>query len=72
MEMPASPTKKSKTPQILSPQKAAQIIINGMENNCYRVLVGKDAKFMDLLYRLNPAYAAGLIAKKMSGLLSSK
>lgn len=57
---------------ILSADKAAAIIINGMEQNRYRVLVGKDAKMMDLLYRLNPGYAAGLIAKKMGALLSSK
>ncbi len=58
--------------KILSADKAAAIIIEGMEQNRYRVLVGKDAKMMDLLYRLNPAYAAGLIAKKMGTLLSSK
>jgi len=57
---------------ILSADEAAAMIIEGMEQNRYRVLVGKDAKMMDLLYRLNPAYAAGLIARKMSGLLSSK
>lgn len=57
---------------ILSADKAAAMIIDGMEQNRYRVLVGKDAKMMDFLYRLNPAYAAGLIAKKMSGLLSSQ
>ena len=55
--------------KILSADKAAAIIIAGMEQNRYRVLVGKDAKMLDLLYRLNPAYAAGLIAKKMGALL---
>jgi len=58
--------------KILSAGKAAAMIIDGMEQNRYRVLVGKDAKMMDLLYRLNPAYAAGLIAKKMRALLPSK
>ncbi|QEC75235.1 SDR family oxidoreductase [Mucilaginibacter ginsenosidivorax] len=55
--------------KILSADKAAAMIIAGMEQNRYRVLVGKDAKMLDLLYRLNPAYAAGLIAKKMGALL---
>jgi hypothetical protein len=36
-----------------------------MEGNQYRVLVGKDAKFMDFLYRLNPKAAAAFIAKRM-------
>src|ERR1700741_243417 len=44
---------------ILSANKAAAMIIDGMEQNRYRIVVGKDAKMMDLLYRLNPAYAAG-------------
>lgn len=51
--------------RITSAQQAAQVIIGGMENNLYRVLVGKDAKFMDFLYRLNPKAAAAFISKKM-------
>lgn len=70
LEMPTPPA--GKAPNILSPQKAAQLIIDGMEKDKYRVLVGKDAKITDLLYRLNPAYAAGFIAKKMSALLSKQ
>jgi len=58
--------------KILSADKAAALIIDGMEQNRYRILVGKDATMMDILYRLNPAYAAGLIAKKMGALLSPK
>lgn len=58
--------------KVLSADKAAAMIIAGMEQNRYRVLVGKDAKMLDILYRLNPAYAAGLIAKKMGALLSWK
>jgi NAD(P)-dependent dehydrogenase (short-subunit alcohol dehydrogenase family) len=70
LEMPKLSGEKAKLNKILSAVDAAQIIIEGMEQNRYRVLVGKDAKMMDLLYRLNPAYAAGLIAKKMGALLS--
>jgi short-subunit dehydrogenase len=55
--------------KILSSSKAAQIIIDGMENNRYRVLVGKDASFMDIFYRFNPARAARLITKKMKNIL---
>jgi short-subunit dehydrogenase len=66
----SSPTEGAQ--KILSADNAAAMIVDGMEQNRYRVLVGKDAEMMDLLYRLNPAYAAGLIAKKMGTLLSSK
>src|SRR5438552_11824784 len=55
--------------KILSPAKAAEIIIDGMENNSYRVLVGSDAKFMDFICRLNPAYAAKFIYNKMKAML---
>jgi NAD(P)-dependent dehydrogenase (short-subunit alcohol dehydrogenase family) len=53
----------------LEPSKAAQIIVDGMERNRYRVLVGPDSKFMDLLYRLSPKYAASPIYKLMKSLL---
>lgn len=57
--------------RVMSPAKAAQIIIDGMENNRYRVLVGNDARFMDLFYRLNPKRAATLINSKMQSILSN-
>jgi hypothetical protein len=59
----------NKSMKVLSAAKAAEIIIDGMENNSYRVLVGSDAKFMDLISRLNPAYAAKFIYKKMKAIL---
>ena len=63
---------EQKPGQILSASKAAEIIINGMENDRYRVLVGKDSVFMDMIYRLNPKRAAGFISKKMKVLLPAK
>ncbi len=59
------PAKEAPSMKILSPIAAAQMIVDGIEKNKYRVLVGKDAKMMDLLYRWRPAFAAGLISKKM-------
>jgi short-subunit dehydrogenase len=59
----------NKPVKILSPVKAAEIIIDGMENNSYRILVGSDAKFMDYIYRLNPAYAAKFIYTKMKAIM---
>ena len=50
---------------ILSPTKAAQLIIDGIEKKKFRIFVGKDARMMDFLYRLSPGFAANLIAKKM-------
>jgi short-subunit dehydrogenase len=66
---PPESNANQKSMKILSPTKAAQIIIDGMENDSYRVLVGNDARFMDFFYRLNPKRAAGLITNKMRQLI---
>jgi len=55
----------SETKMALSPAKAAAIIIRAMEKNKYRVTVGKDATFSDLLYRINHKMATSLIGKMM-------
>jgi hypothetical protein len=49
-----------------------KLVIDAMEKDRYRVLVGKDAKLMDFFYRVNPKSAASMISKKMKGLLSNK
>jgi short-subunit dehydrogenase len=67
---PSSTEKKSM--KILSSAKAAQIIIDAIESNQYRVLVGKDAKFMDFIYRLKPSYAAKFIYSKMKERLQQR
>lgn len=56
--------------KILSADKAARDILDGMERDRYRVLVGNDAKFLDALYRLVPQRATEFIAKQMKALLS--
>ncbi len=53
----------------LPPAKAAQIMIDGMEKNRYRVMVGSDSAFIDFIYRLNPQRAANFIFKQMKSLL---
>lgn len=52
----------------LPAQKAAEIIIRAMEKDKYRVMVGKDATFLDFLYRFSPKYATNFIQKKMAEL----
>lgn len=53
----------------LEPSKAAQTIVDGIERNRYRVLVGLDSKLMDFLYRVSPKHASSLIFKLMNSLL---
>lgn len=49
--------------------KAAEIIIQGIEKNKYRVLVGKDATILDILYRISPRMATNFIQKMMKNRL---
>lgn len=51
-----------------APQAALEII-DGIEKNKFRVLVGKDAKFLDLFYRINAKKAIHFIVKKMSKMM---
>ena len=60
---------EQKSSRILSPFEAARLIIDGIEANKSRIMVGKDSKTMDLIYRINPGFAARLIYKKMKAKL---
>lgn len=51
--------------QTLPADKAAAIMIDAIERNKFRVMVGKDASMLDYLYRFNPRMAVDLIVKKM-------
>jgi short-subunit dehydrogenase len=48
-----------------TPQAAALRIIKGIENNQPRILIGNDARFMDLLQRLRPATYWAPIARRI-------
>jgi NADP-dependent 3-hydroxy acid dehydrogenase YdfG len=62
-------TQSASSIKMLAPEKAAQIIVDAIEQDRYSVLVGSDARFMDFIYRLNPQSAAGFIYKQMKSLL---
>lgn len=48
---------------------AAKLMVESIARNKARLVIGKDAKTMDILSRLNPLYAAKLIYKQMASLL---
>jgi hypothetical protein len=48
-----------------TPAAAALRIIEGIENNAPRILIGKDARFMDLLQRFRPASYWPVLARRM-------
>jgi short-subunit dehydrogenase len=51
--------------KVLEADEAARIMLRGIEKDKFRVLVGKDARFLDLFYRFHPAKAVRFIVKKM-------
>lgn len=54
-----------------TPDAAARMIINGMEKDKFQVYVGRDAKMMNLFYRLSPRRATMFMYNQMKRLLSS-
>jgi short-subunit dehydrogenase len=51
------------------PAEAARIIVDAMERDAYRVMVGSDAAMLDKLSRLSPQKATNMIQKQMKDLL---
>lgn len=70
-DLPQQPNKADQKQNIpmLSPKKAASIIIRGIEQNRFQIFTGKDSKLMNTFYRLSPSFATNLIAEKMKSLL---
>ncbi|MER0239950.1 hypothetical protein ABRA89_17680, partial [Fulvimarina sp. MAC8] len=50
----------------LPPAKAASIILDGMEAGKLDILVGKDAKLLNLLWRIAPAWSIGFVQREMA------
>lgn len=49
----------------VKPSKAAQIILNSVEKYRTKVLIGKDIKSLNLIYKIMPGLASKLIARQM-------
>jgi short-subunit dehydrogenase len=66
----ADAEKMAKTQKTLSPESAAAMIVEkGIKQNRYRLTVGKDARFLDLMSRFFPKMATNTIANAMKNLL---
>jgi short-subunit dehydrogenase len=55
--------------KMTAPADAAQIIVDAMERDAFRVTVGSDATMLDRLARIAPKKAAEIIQKQMKDLL---
>lgn len=69
IEIPSSGDSESSSYPTLPADKAAKIIVDGIEKDSYHIMVGSDAKLMNFLVRLNPKGAAKFIYKQMASLL---
>ncbi|BCN28897.1 SDR family NAD(P)-dependent oxidoreductase [Anaeromicropila herbilytica] len=59
-------SESKKADMLLTPQKAAELIIRAMEKKKLRTYIGKDCKVMNFLYRMNSRLAMNMINKVMS------
>jgi NADP-dependent 3-hydroxy acid dehydrogenase YdfG len=66
---PSRQAKQKGSMKAMPPRKAAEIIVHAMERDAYHVFVGRDSAFMNILTRLNPGFAARMIANKMKCVL---
>jgi short-subunit dehydrogenase len=66
---PSGAAESSQSFPTTSAEDAAQTIINGIERDQFQVYIGRDAKLMNLLYRLSPRRATRFMYSQMKGLL---
>lgn len=68
---PARQTDQKGSMKPMPARKAAEIIVRAMERDAQHVFVGRDSAVMNILHRLNPSFAARMIANKMKSALPS-
>ncbi|MFX0555409.1 SDR family NAD(P)-dependent oxidoreductase [Maribacter sp. CXY002] len=61
-------TEAPKSTMMLLPEDAARRVIKAMEKDKFRAMVGKDARMLDVIYRIYPRKAVDFIVKKMGSL----
>lgn len=72
METSAQSAQDNSSYKTLPASKAAAIMIDAIEKIKYRVMVGSDARMLDIIYRISPKRAVDMIVKKMGGAASGK
>jgi short-subunit dehydrogenase len=71
VDMPVEiPNEEEMRARSTSPEDAARIILDGIEDNAFQIFVGRDSRTMNLLNRAAPRRSTKLIYKQMKDLLS--
>lgn len=68
---PAIDPGSNRTPS-LAPDRAARILLDGVEGDKLRIVVGRDARLMDPAVRIAPAAAIRLASTQMKALLGPR
>ena len=63
-----SGTEENSSFKMLSPEVGAGEIIKGIKKNKFKVFLGRDSKFLKLLYKINSIWAIRYINKKMNNI----
>lgn len=66
LEVKETQVEAASTKFLLTPEKAAKLIIKSMEKNKFRMIIGKDANLMCFLYQLKPKMAIRLMKKMLA------
>ncbi|MFM5905685.1 MAG: SDR family NAD(P)-dependent oxidoreductase [Micrococcales bacterium] len=69
MAVPANADEATAKFKMTEANVAARQMVDAIEKNQPRICVGQDAKMMDIMTRINPVWAAGVIYKQMASLL---
>lgn len=69
LAMPGGDSAESSKFKMTEAPVAAKMMVDAIEKNKPRITVGQDATMMDIMTRLNPVWAAGVIYKQMKSLL---
>ncbi|GGL37050.1 SDR family oxidoreductase [Phycicoccus endophyticus] len=69
VDAPAGADAEASATTLTTPQDAARQVIGGLEAGRFRVVIGRDARMMDLLSRLSPRRATDTVARRMASLL---
>jgi NAD(P)-dependent dehydrogenase (short-subunit alcohol dehydrogenase family) len=69
IEIPAGSASEASKFKTTDAGLAAKLMVDAIESNKPRLCIGQDAKMMDIMSRINPVWAAGVIYKQMKSLL---
>jgi NAD(P)-dependent dehydrogenase (short-subunit alcohol dehydrogenase family) len=71
VDIPVGAATEGSSIKTTSPEEAAKIIIDGIEDDQFHIFVGRDSRMMDIATRIAPRRSTHMIQKRMKSLLAS-